>query len=76
MTKLKRKLAGLNEFSSFETYIEYLSDRVQFTDNQNKPTDLNKDDIAECYTHLEPYFELIKPLTVSVKLVSYIFQTK
>ena len=65
MTKLKRKLAGLNEFISFETYIEYLSDRVQFTDNQDKTTNLNRDDIDKCFALLEPYFELIKPLTVS-----------
>lgn len=65
MTKLKRKLAGLNEFSSFQTYIEYLRDRVQFTDSENKAIDLNINDLVECFTQLEPYFELIKPLTVS-----------
>lgn len=68
MTKLKRKLAGLNEFNTFETYIEYLTERVQFTD-QDLVVNVNNSELMECYAQLEPFFDLITPLTVIKRFI-------
>lgn len=68
MTKLKRKLAGLNEFSTFKSYVDYLRERVEFNHDDKSSSNKKELDLMnlnQCYSNLEVYFELIKPLTVS-----------
>ena len=66
MVKLKRKLAGLNEFNTFQSYIDYLNNRVEFTDTNESIIQIDKNELIECYKKFESYFDLIKPLTVSL----------
>ena len=54
MVKLKRKLAGLNEFNTFQSYIDYLNNRVEFTDANESIIQINKNCILVddfCFTN-------------------------
>jgi len=67
MVKLKRKLAGLNEFNTFQSYIDYLNNRVEFLDTNNETAiQIDRNELIECYKNLETYFDLIKPFTVNL----------
>lgn len=67
MIKLKRKLAGRSEFESFEHYIDFLRERINFEDANGRQIHLDADSNSQLrtyYKEYEPLFAFIEPLTV------------
>ena len=66
MRKLKKKLAGQEDFTDFGTYLNRLAERIQFVSNET-PIELDQEiirDLNEIHTNCEQYFHMIQPLTV------------
>ena len=68
LVKTKRKLANLNEFESFNKYIESIKERALFKNDADETIDNNKlnlfDSIFSYYENYKDEFYLIEPLTV------------
>lgn len=66
INKLKRKLAGKDEFKSFENYIEFVNERITFTkkgENEMVRIENLPKELLVYYKFYSKYFEAIEPLT-------------
>ena len=73
INKLKRKLAGKDEFKSFENYIEFVNERITFTkkgENEMVRIENLPKELLVYYKFYSKYFEAIEPLTVSFILLN------
>ena len=73
INKLKRKLAGKDEFKSFENYIEFVNERITFTkkgENEMVRIENLPKELLVYYKFYSKYFEAIEPLKVSFILLN------